>query len=98
MNINDICKRAIEWWGIDPQFNMMVEECAELIQAVQKYKRNDGFVDQDLIDKMCEEVADVKIMVAQIEYLYPDQVKKWEGIKLKRLKERLDDAKASCGG
>ncbi len=88
----ECCRRAIEWWGIDPQFNMMIEECAELIQAIQKYKRNDGFIDQELINKMCEEVADVKIMVAQIEYLYPKQVRKWEAVKLTRLKERLDDA------
>ena len=49
-------------YELDTQLNILQEECAELIQAASKYRRN-GSVD------IIEEIADVYIMLDQIVYL-----------------------------
>ncbi len=87
MQRKQIFKRAIGWWGMAPQLNKLIEECSELIQAVCKYNERDKIED---IDQMCEEIADVKIMIGQMEYLYKKHIDRWMIIKLKRLKEKLD--------
>lgn len=50
-------------YGLDPQLDQLTEECAELIQAVNKYRRTGDFTN------LVEELADVEIMTAQVEYL-----------------------------
>jgi len=82
----DIFKKAIEVYGIEPQFNMVFEECGELINALAKFirGRNDK---SDVIT----ELADVSIMIGQMAYLfgYDDFIKERDA-KLERLKERLE--------
>ena len=63
---------------------MVVEEAAELIKAIQKWKRNP--VDREGI---AEEAADLEIMLGQLKYM----IGGWGAhrmVKLLRLKERLD--------
>lgn len=55
----EILKEAINVYGAEQQENMCIEECAELIQAINKKHRG---LDSNLI----EEIADVEIT---IEYL-----------------------------
>lgn len=55
----EILKEAINVYGAEHQENMCIEECAELIQAINKKHRG---LDSNLI----EEIADVEIT---IEYL-----------------------------
>ena len=76
-----VYEKAILKFGIENQKNMLIEEMAELIQAIQKERRN-------LDHNISEEIADVQIVLDQIKLLYPGW-KSWEQIKLKRLDERL---------
>ena len=59
---NDNIEKIANHYGIDSQMNILQEECAELIQAVSKYRRGDP-------STILEEVADVHIMLDQVVYL-----------------------------
>ena len=55
-------KAIAKHYGFEAQREQLVEECAELIQAAQKCKRNQIHA----FDNFIEELADVKIMVDQM--------------------------------
>jgi len=83
----DLLDKAIKTWGIDAQLDMLVEECGELIVAIQHLKR-----DRVGWDAVAEEIIDVEIMSGQIKLfinnneLFGDiETKKYE-----RLKKRLE--------
>ena len=59
MTENDIFEAAIKVYGVDNQENMAIEECAELIQAINKKHRG-------LEHNIPEEIADVEIMLEQL--------------------------------
>ncbi len=81
-------------YTFEQQREILVEECAELIQAVQKCKRyptndqwNTNFV---------EELADVLICAEQMRlYLKPtnDEISKWIDFKLNRELKRIVEEK-----
>ena len=54
------------YWGCSPQINQAIEEMAELIQALNKYRRA---VCEETRNHVIEEVADVEIMLEQIKEL-----------------------------
>ena len=54
-------------FGEDNQLDKMVEECKELIEAIEKYK--DG---KDSLTHVLEEIADVKVLATQFELHYPE--------------------------
>ena len=86
----EILQSAINKWGADAQMGVLVEECAELIQAVSKIKRGEGA--RDDWDNFAEELADVQIMIDQMRLIVgPGTVDDWEEHKLSRLERRLDD-------
>ncbi|MCK5608979.1 antitoxin [Candidatus Pacearchaeota archaeon] len=60
----NLFKAAVDKWGIPSQLDMMVEECSELITAIQHYKR--GRVVPSDMDAITHEAADVYIMVQQL--------------------------------
>jgi len=65
----ELYAKAVAKWGVDSQLDMLVEECSELIQAVQKMKRYERWKQghpRELSDSLCEELADVSIMVEQV--------------------------------
>lgn len=77
MNNNNI-KAIADTYGYDAQSRQLIEECAELIQAVNKVWRiqqiNGRTVSQDIDlsfakEHLVEELADVSIMIEQIVYL-----------------------------
>jgi NTP pyrophosphatase (non-canonical NTP hydrolase) len=88
-------KEAIEKWGLSLQFGMLIEECAELIQAVNKVLRK-GDSDVDTWHNLAEEMADVEIMIEQLK-----TVINWQNLeflvstakhnKLLRLKSLLEE-------
>jgi NTP pyrophosphatase (non-canonical NTP hydrolase) len=78
MNIYD---RVILKFGQSHQKDKMIEEMAELTQALIKERHGE----QHNID---EEIADVQTVLNQMKLLYPDWIS-WEQVKLKRLEERL---------
>ena len=101
--MNDYKKLNIQiakHYGYDSQSNQLIEECAELIQAINKHKRiMSGEISKekysDAIENIIEEIADVEIMIDQIEYLlsinpvYVDGVKKQ---KIMRETKRIEGA------
>ena len=79
---------ALDKWGIDAQWGMVHEECLELAMAIHKFRRAK---DQDkAMDDIIDEVADVKIMMEQVElYVDMDKVKERMDFKIERLKGKL---------
>jgi NTP pyrophosphatase (non-canonical NTP hydrolase) len=80
-----ILENAIEQWGIEKQVDMAIEEMAELIVAINHFKRS-------RIDRrpVIEEIADVMIAMSQMMLIFgKDKVKYMIAYKLNRLKERL---------
>lgn len=73
MNIH---QQALNKFGNQAQHLKLIEEMAELTQAILKGTN------------VSEEIADVQIVLDQIKLLHPDWTS-WEQIKLKRLEERL---------
>lgn len=99
-------QESINRYGASDQLNMVIEECAELIQAVNKVKRNklvaDNFIMSPTSDKqrkvlfdLTSEVADVEIMLEQIKLMLPTTFTEAINIskerKIERLKERLNN-------
>lgn len=91
--LESVYKRAVDVWGIEVQMGMMIEESAELIQAISKFKRsyNKSEVDkQDAYDHLCEEVADVENMIQQIRYMLDtDVIDKYKEEKLERTLKKI---------
>lgn len=90
----NIYQQAVLEWGVEAQIDMMIEEAAELIHALSKYKRIRTLKQPFSIEvntTILEELADVIIMTRQMKYLFGvnlvnDHIQK----KLKRLEERLE--------
>lgn len=57
-------KTALEQWGLGAQVGQTVEECAELIVALQKFINRTE--QPGMIDKILDEIADVEMMLAQM--------------------------------
>ena len=73
MNIH---QQALNKFGHENQYLKLIEEMAELTQAILKGTN------------VSEEIADVQIVLDQIKILHPDWIS-WEQVKLKRLDELL---------
>ncbi len=86
--MHEICRKAIEKWGEDAQFDMLLEELAELAVAVQHYRR--GRIGKNLL---LDEVADVYIMLDQLQEILKLSVTDIDNAitdKIARLKTILD--------
>ena len=72
--MGNIYKDAIDCWGVDLQIQMAIEEMAELTKALIKWVRLGN--NPDIHDKVIRrndivnEIADVKIMMRQLEYMF----------------------------
>jgi NTP pyrophosphatase (non-canonical NTP hydrolase) len=85
-NQEQILKLAIAKWGEELQTNLAQEECAELIAAIAHYRRGRT----NSLDAMIEEIADVKIMITQMEIMFgKDKVDEVVIRKIERLSKRL---------
>lgn len=84
----------------------LVEECAELIQAVNKYRRVETGLGQPVAeDKKAiardnlvevEEIADVELMLEQVKYLLQipeDELLAVKTFKVNRTRERMENSK-----
>lgn len=62
-----------EHYGYDAQSNQLMEECAELIQAVNKHKRavlyGQRTFSMEDVENIAEEIADVEVMLQQVKHL-----------------------------
>ena len=59
-------KYIAERYGKESQLRQLQEECAELIVACSKILRNQS----RSVNNLIEELADVRVMIEQIEHLY----------------------------
>ena len=82
-----IKKRAIAHYGKQKQLLKAVEEMAELTKEILKYI--DG---ENNREKICEEMADVGIMLDQMSIIFTahDDVERWQEIKLDRLWMKME--------
>ena len=55
---------ALDQWGLEAQVGQTIEECAELIVALQKYINRTP--QPDMISNIIDEIADVEMMLAQM--------------------------------
>ena len=100
MTISEQNKENGRYYGYDVQSNQLVEECAELIQAVNKYRRAWGVVqenkdeEQVALDNLVEEMADVEIMLEQIKDLLQipeEDIQAMKVYKINRTRERINN-------
>lgn len=86
--LNVACCEALRLWGAQSQVAMVIEECAELIQAVTHWQRGRATAAQVL-----SEIADVRIVSEQARLIVgasDDQVAQHVLAKLIRLESRLE--------
>lgn len=87
-------RRAIQKYGVRLQLDMVIEECAELIQGIQKFKRFEartGVKSPGVF--IIEEAVDVALMLDQVKLMFPGPL--WDhnrARKLARLKRKLRGA------
>lgn len=65
-----IYQEALNQWGGDAQINMAIEEMAELISALQHYRREKTWGHLATINDIADEVADVEIMMEQLRFMF----------------------------
>lgn len=85
-----------EHYGYDSQSRQLIEEMAELTQAINKAwrKRYDDFEERTkTFENIREEICDVEIMLAQIKYLLgcKDEVEQEKERKILRQLERMKE-------
>ena len=83
----ELYSKVIKTWGEGPQLLMVIEEMAKLTKEICKTFRG-----EDNIEQLCEETADVLIMLEQLQIIFADPIKVYDykQKKLTRLKERLE--------
>lgn len=91
---DDILRKFLSTYGANAQIDMALEEMSELSKALLKYRRAKRFGKTDLtqeLDGIVDEIADVKIMVRQMELLFgcEKEVEKRIEYKIARQEERL---------
>ena len=64
----ETCEKAVDCFGIDTQTDMLIEEMSELTKALLKLRRHadDDKERERRKTDICEEIADVLIVLAQI--------------------------------
>jgi len=85
---NKLYTRAISHWGILSQIRMAQEEAIELALAISHWIR-----EKNNVRNLVEEMADVSIMIEQLQLIMgvsDDELGRIKDSKLKRLGEKLD--------
>ena len=88
MHEMSLLQRAIAKWGEDAQMKMVLEEMSELQKEICKLWRG-----KDNRDAIAEEVADVVIMLDQLELMLDIQyqVEQYRQKKLRRLQKKMEN-------
>ena len=86
MTRDEILKKALQHYGANLQLIVAIEEMSELTKELCKVSRG-----EENIAHIAEEIADVRIMLDQMEILFDcrKQLELMESEKLKRLLERM---------
>ena len=88
---HDLNKKAVQRYGMPIQSTIAMEECAELIQAISKMKRDAS--DRNY-EHLLEEMADVYIVLDQLKYMFnvkSDDLENMIGFKQNRNFVRMSD-------
>jgi ribosomal protein S13 len=87
MRKKDVYNKAKQVYGIDAQVTKAVEELAELQKELCKFLLDDGNMEH-----ITEEIADVKVMIEQLELIFECKaaVKTVKDSKILRLSAKLD--------
>ena len=85
-----ILQKAIDHFGMVKQIMKASEECIELAHALNDLAKDPLYLPN--IKQVEEEIADVKIIINQIMFMYPKMdLKPWLDKKIKRLEERIKE-------
>lgn len=81
-------RKIVSKYGLIPQLDQVIEESAELIQAINKLKRRKPNSLQNLI----EEIADIEIMLGQLKYILKctEKVEDKKDLKIIKLIKKLN--------
>lgn len=86
----EILQKAIDKWGRDNQIDKIQEEAMELALALHQYKCPTKDKEEE-IDKIYDELADMKIMVEYFDLLFDEEkINKVIEFKLNRLEKYLE--------
>ena len=92
-SVSELNKETAKYMGYEEQSNQLVEECAELIQAVSKYRRAVTEEEKAVtLENLIEEIADVEIMLEQVKYLLhipEEEIEAVKVFKVNRTRERI---------
>ncbi|MBE5745776.1 MAG: antitoxin [Clostridiales bacterium] len=96
----NLYNEAEKYWGKIAQYDQCVEECAELIVAINKYKRKclyNEYQNNPIVeDNLLEELADTFMCVEQlISYVGEDKLQKRLDEKLDKLAGQIEKQKAN---
>lgn len=89
----DLYEKALLLKGEISQLDITIEECSELVQAIIKYKRNEGLYEREVLkEKIAEELCDVKVMIEQmlVTLDVEEEFNKMYDKKINRLRKRLE--------
>lgn len=90
--MNERIKTIADHYGLNNQMMQAIEEMGELTQAIVKVYRNG--LDNER-DGLIEELADVEIMIEQLDYLLGDnQIEKIKEYKINRQLSRIAQEEA----
>ena len=85
----EVCRKAVDKWGVDAQLDHMIEECAELIVAINHFRRNNKECRASDVES---EIADVELMVEQMKLIFnPENIWKHKQEKIQRLNKLLEE-------
>ena len=79
----DLFSKALSFFGVDKQLDMLQEECGELIVAVNHFRRGRG---DEKCRKLIGELVDVEIMLEQMKRLLDKEL--YDKVKREKM-ERL---------
>lgn len=87
----DVFRNAVQTWGKEAQTDMMIEEMAELTKAILNERRGRDH-------NIAEEMADVRIMLAQMEIIFQNagEVEQRFREKIARLDRRLRERRGGA--
>lgn len=86
MDEQEIYQKAIEFWGVEAQIKMAMEECAELIKELAKYGRK---INGSSITDIQRETVDVELMLNQLKRMFQTDYESIKKEKLQRLSKLL---------
>lgn len=86
MITKELSKKAVEFWGLERQTNMVIEEVGEFLQAWNKFKRG-KITNRQYV----EEMVDCYIMFSQMRHLYGDLFEQILKNKIDRIERKIEN-------